>query len=191
MFYGTSAETGINSVERARKLYFFKSCDAIVAIGGGSVIDCAKAAASGIANSKKSISSLSGYQKVGRKIPIIVAAPATAGTGAEVTACAVIKDINGDKRVIADTRISPQYAVLDPLMTENLPKDLTAYTGMDALTHATESYINKYSLKVQEKMHKQQLSLLQKILQVYTIRMEECIQEKICLRHRTLLVVHL
>lgn len=147
VFYGTSAETGINSVERARKLYFLKSCDAIVAIGGGSVIDCAKAAASGIANSKKSISSLSGYQKVGRKIPIIVAAPATAGTGAEVTACAVIKDINGDKRVIADTRISPQYAVLDPLMTENLPKDLTAYTGMDALTHATESYINKYSLK--------------------------------------------
>ncbi len=147
VFYGTSTETGIESVERARKLYFTKGCGAIIAIGGGSVIDCAKAAAAGIANPNKSINSLLGYQKVKRKIPVIVAVPATAGTGAEVTACAVIKDINGNKKIIADTRISPQYAVLDPIMTESLSKNLIAYTSMDALTHATESYINKYSLK--------------------------------------------
>lgn len=147
LFYGTSPETGIGSVECAKKLYIKKGCSAIVAIGGGSVIDCAKAAAGGIANPGKNISRLSGYQKVRKKIPVIVAVPTTAGTGAETTACAVIKDINGHKKIIADTKISPKYAVLDPLMTQNLPQDLTAYTGMDALTHATESYINMYSFK--------------------------------------------
>lgn len=147
VFYGTGAETDVKSAEIARSLYIKKRCSAIVAIGGGSVTDCAKAAACGIAKQKKSISSLAGYQKVRKLIPVIVAVPTTAGTGAETTACAVIKDINGNKKIIADTKICPKYAVLDPLMTENLPKDLIAYTGMDALTHATESYINKYSSK--------------------------------------------
>lgn len=147
IFYGTGSETDIKSAEAARSLYIKESCNAIVAIGGGSVTDCAKAAACGIAKQKKSIRSLCGYEKVRKLIPVIVAVPTTAGTGAETTACAVIKDVNGDKKIIADTKICPKYAILDPLMTENLPRDLIAYTGMDALTHATESYINKYSSK--------------------------------------------
>ena len=149
VFSGISAETGTESVEMARKIYLQQQCSAIIAIGGGSVIDCAKAAAGGIVNPGKSIINLAGYQKVRRKVPVVVAVPTTAGTGAEATACAVIKDADtGSKKIIADTRIIPRYAVLDPVMTAKLPGHLTAYTGMDALTHATESYLNKYSSKV-------------------------------------------
>lgn len=168
VFYGTSAETGVRSAEAAKRLYIKKECSAIVSIGGGSVLDCAKAAACGIARKDRSISSLAGYQKVRKELPVIVAVPTTAGTGAEVTACVVIKDINGNKKIIADTRVCPKYAVLDPLMTENLPKDLTAYTGMDALTHATESYINKCSSKSSRKDAETAIILIMKnITNVY------------------------
>lgn len=149
VFSGISAETGTASVEMARKIYIKQHCSAIIAIGGGSVIDCAKAAAGGIVNPGKSIINLTGYQKIRKKVPVIVAVPTTAGTGAEATACAVVKDeLTGSKKIIADTKIVPRYAVLDPVMTANMPGYLTAYTGMDALTHATESYLNKYSSKV-------------------------------------------
>ena len=149
VFSGISAETGTGSIEMARKIYLQHKCSAIIAIGGGSVIDCAKAAAGGTVNPGKSIVRLAGYQKVKKKVPVIIAVPTTAGTGAEATACAVIKDdITGVKKIIADTKIVPRYAVLDPVMTASMPGYLTAYTGMDALTHATESYLNKYSSEV-------------------------------------------
>lgn len=152
IFSGTGAETETGGIEKARKLYIAKKCNAIIAIGGGSVIDCAKAAAAGVTRPGKRISRLAGYQKVRRKIPVIVAVPTTAGTGAEVTACAVIKDtVTNNKKIIADTGIVPRFAVLDPLMTGSLPSYMAAYSGMDALTHATEAYINKYSSKSAEK----------------------------------------
>lgn len=152
IFSGTGAETETNGIERARKLYITKRCHAIVAIGGGSVIDCAKAAAAGITRPGKRITRLAGYQKVRRKIPVIVAVPTTAGTGAEVTACAVIKDtVTNSKKIIADTSIVPKFAVLDPVMTKSLPPYMAAYSGMDALTHATEAYINKYTSRGAEK----------------------------------------
>jgi len=180
VFNKVSPETGIKSVEDMRRIYMESRCNAIIAIGGGSVIDCAKAAAGGIANPGRSIRSLSGYQKVkgnsllgnfiwkifpweifsGRKLPVTVAVPTTAGTGAEATACAVIKDVDGSKKIIADTCIAPRYAVLDPLMTQDLPKVMVAYTGMDALTHATEAYINRYSSKNSRKDAKMAVRLI-------------------------------
>lgn len=148
IFSGTSIESGIDSIEYARRLYIRYKCGAIVAIGGGSVMDCAKAAAAGIANPGRKISSLAGYQKCRKRIPLVIAVPATAGTGAETTACAVIRDtVTGSKRIIADTNIIPRFAVLDPVMTRGLPSYMAAYSGMDALTHATESYLNKFSFK--------------------------------------------
>lgn len=152
IFSGTSTETGIDSIEYARKLYMRYNCCAIIAIGGGSVMDCAKAAAAGIANPHKKITSLEGYQKSRKKTPLVVAVPATAGTGAETTACAVVRDVaTGSKKIIADTNIIPKFAVLDPVMTRGLPLHMAAYSGMDALTHATESYLNKFSCKSAEK----------------------------------------
>lgn len=152
IFSGTSPETGIDSIEYARKLYICNKCCAIVAIGGGSVMDCAKAAAAGIANPHRKIASLEGYQKSRKQNPPVIAVPATAGTGAETTACAVVRDVaTGSKKIIADTNIMPKFAVLDPVMTRELPPHMAAYSGMDALTHATESYLNKYSCKSAEK----------------------------------------
>ncbi|MCI9077498.1 MAG: iron-containing alcohol dehydrogenase [Lachnospiraceae bacterium] len=169
IFSGTSAEAGIDSIEYARKLYFCHKCCAIVAIGGGSVIDCAKAAAAGIASPGKKISSLEGYQKSRKKIPLLIAVPSTAGTGAETTACAVIKDVaTGNKKIIADTNIMPKFAVLDPVMTRGLPSHMVAYSGMDALTHATESYLNKYSFKSAEKDAEMAVKLIaENITKVY------------------------
>lgn len=168
VFSGTNGETCIESIEEARKRYVLKGCNAIIALGGGSVIDCAKAAAAGIANPGKSIKSLSGYQKVRKKIPVIVAVPTTAGTGAEATACAVIKDASGNKKIIADIGIIPKYAVLDPAMTAGMPKNLIAYSAMDAFTHATESYLNKYSSRNAEKDAEKAIKLIvENITSVY------------------------
>lgn len=169
IFSGTSTETGIDSIECARKLYLRHNCGAIVAIGGGSVMDCAKAAAAGIANPGKKISSLAGYQKARKKTPLVIAVPATAGTGAETTACAVIRDVTtGSKKIIADTNIIPKFAVLDPVMTRGLPSYMAAYSGMDALTHATESYLNKFSSKSAEKDAEMAVKLIaENIIKVY------------------------
>lgn len=169
IFSGTSQETGIDSIESARWLYLYKNCKAIIAIGGGSVMDCAKAAAAGITNPGKRINRFAGYQKVRKKIPVIVAVPTTAGTGAEVTACAVIRDNStGVKRIIADTGIIPRFAVLDPLMTKKLPSHMAAYSGMDALTYATEAYLNKYTSKDARKDAEMAIKLIAgNIIKVY------------------------
>lgn len=161
VFSEISYETETEDAERARKVYINNNCKAIVAIGGGSVIDCAKATAAGIVNPDKQIRELLGYQKVVKSIPVIVAVPTTAGTGSETTTCAVIKDaVTGNKRVIADTRLIPKYAVLDPVLTVSMSKKLTSYTGMDAFTHAIEAYINKYSSANAKKDAKSAIKLI-------------------------------
>jgi len=120
-------------------------CDAIVAFGGGSSMDAAKAIAMSIAN-KKHPRQLVGYFK-GRRAPMpIYAVPTTAGTGSEVTVAAVISDPEHEKKlVIADTRLVPHMAALDPELMTGLPRPVTAATGMDALTHAVEAYLGKWA----------------------------------------------
>ena len=146
IFSDIGAETDISGIEKARWLYDNNSCEAILAIGGGSAIDCAKGTAAGAARPEKRVDELFGYQKVHADIPLLIAVPTTAGTGSEATACAVIKDArSGAKNIIADTNVYPRYAVLDPLLTVSMSPRLTAYTGMDAFTHAIEAYIGKYS----------------------------------------------
>ena len=115
----------------------------IVAIGGGSVMDAAKAIGLSAANNKHP-SKLVGYFK-GRHGPApIYAVPTTAGTGSEVTVAAVVSDPTVHlKRVIADTRLVPRMAALDPCLMTGLPPAVTAATGMDALTHAIECYCSK------------------------------------------------
>ncbi len=146
IFSDIGAETDISGIEKARWLYDSNSCQAILAVGGGSAIDCAKGIAAGVARPEKRVDELFGYQKVHANIPLLIAVPTTAGTGSEATACAVIKDTkSGAKSIIADTNVYPKYAVLDPLLTVSMSQRLTAYTGMDAFTHAVEAYIGKYS----------------------------------------------
>ncbi len=125
-------------------LYKKHGCDAIVAFGGGSAMDAAKAIGLAAANSKHP-AQLAGYFKGWRAPAPIYAVPTTAGTGSEVTVAAVISDPETHRKlVIADTRIVPRMAALDPNLMVGLPPDITAATGMDALTHAIEAYIGQW-----------------------------------------------
>ena len=132
-------------VEEAVKLYRQEQCQAIVAIGGGSVIDCSKALGARIARPKKSIAKMQGLLKVLKPIPNLYAVPTTAGTGSEATAGAVItNEKNHYKFTVLDLCLVPKYAILDAELTCGLPAIITAVTGMDALTHAVEAYTNKF-----------------------------------------------
>ena len=120
-------------------------CDAIVAFGGGSSMDSAKAIAISMTNPKP-LRSLAGYFK-GRSNPLpIYAVPTTAGTGSEVTVAAVISDpVKHDKVVIIDPRLVPKMAALDATLMTGLPPHITAATGIDALTHAVEAFVGNWA----------------------------------------------
>ena len=148
VFDKTNANPTVNNVEEARQLYINENCTSIIAFGGGSPMDCAKAVGARIAYPKKSVGDLKGILKVRRRIPTLVAIPTTAGTGSETTLAAVITDSEKKyKYAINSFSLIPRYAVLDPEVTFTLPKSLTATTGMDALTHAVEAYIGRSTTK--------------------------------------------
>ncbi len=145
LYDGVSPDAPIPEIERGIEFYRDNRCQALVAVGGGSPMDASKVIASAVANDKHP-RKLVGYFK-GLKTPEpIYAVPTTAGTGSEVTVAAVISDHEaGKKYVIADTRLVPQMAALDPSLMTGLPAHVTAATGMDALTHATEAYLGKWA----------------------------------------------
>lgn len=140
----TQPDPTIENVEEALKLYNENNCDSIIAIGGGSPIDCAKAVGACVAYPNKKLGELGGKLKVLKAIPLLIAIPTTAGTGSEVSPAAVIKDtVEGRKYVLMSFPLIPHYTVLDASLTYSLPPHLTATTGMDALTHAIEAYIGR------------------------------------------------
>lgn len=139
-------------IEKGIDLYRRKGCDAIVAFGGGSVMDAAKTIGLSAANDKHP-RQLVGYFKGLHAPPPLYAVPTTAGTGSEVTVAAVISDPErGRKLVIADTRLVPDMAALDPLLMIGLPPAVTAATGMDALTHAVEAFIGYWGTAFTDRM---------------------------------------
>lgn len=156
VFCDVSPNPKVKDAEKAAQKYREEECDSVVAFGGGSAMDCAKIAAALVSSDKNSIKNMRGYLKVKGKLVKIFAIPTTSGTGSETTIAAVITDSDkGDKFSISDPKLIPAYAVLDPSLTLNMPKGLTASTGMDALTHAVEAYIgvggNKYTNALAEK----------------------------------------
>lgn len=136
------------NVADALKLYNENNCQAIIAFGGGSAMDCAKGVGARIARPKKSLNQMKGVLKVRRKLPLLIAIPTTAGTGSETTLAAVITDSETrHKYAINDFPLIPSYAALMPELTIGLPKHITSTTGMDALTHAVEAYIGRSTTK--------------------------------------------
>lgn len=134
----------IENVEAARRLYLACGARAVIAVGGGSAIDCAKAVCARIARPDKTVQRMRGILRILRKTPLLIAAPTTAGTGSETTVTAVITDSSAHhKYPINDFVLIPDYAVLDAKLTLDLPPYFTAITGMDALTHAIEAYIGR------------------------------------------------
>lgn len=158
------------NVEEAREVYLKEKCEAIIAFGGGSSMDCAKALGARIAYPKKSLNKMKGILRVLRRIPPLVAIPTTAGTGSEVTLAAVITDSEKqDKYALMSFPLIPRYAVLDPEVTFTLPPHLTATTGMDALTHAVEAYIGRSTTReTRQKALEATALIFQNIEKAYT-----------------------
>ena len=134
----------VSNVEEALAFYTINNCQGLIAFGGGSSIDCAKAVGARVVCPNKPLSKMKGILKIRKKIPFLAAIPTTAGTGSEVTVTAVITDEKTNyKYPMSDFPLIPDVAVLDPKVTFTLPKSLTATTGVDALTHAIEAYIGR------------------------------------------------
>ncbi|PLL87096.1 ethanolamine utilization protein EutG, partial [Klebsiella pneumoniae] len=115
-------------------------CDGVVAFGGGSVLDAAKAVALLVANPEQTLGEMTEHSELRPRLPLI-AVPTTAGTGSETTNVTVIIDaVSGRKQVLAHASLMPDVAILDAALTEGVPPHITAMTGIDALTHAVEAY---------------------------------------------------
>ena len=151
VFDETVPNPTIENIEDAAKMYKVNKCKALVAFGGGSPIDCAKAAGIRIVRPYVPFGFLKGMLKVWVRIPYLVAIPTTAGTGSEVTVTTVVSDHKNKKKYpINDLVLIPRLAILDSNLAIDLPPHLTSTTGMDALTHAVESFINRSNTRKTE-----------------------------------------
>lgn len=135
-------DASITAVKEISKLALESGAEGLIAVGGGSVIDAAKAANFTFSHGGDLIEDYSGAGTLTAPLKPFVVIPTTAGTGSECTLVAVIYDVeNKVKLAFSDGYLLPKLAVLDPVMTQSLPAKLTASTGMDALTHAVESFV--------------------------------------------------
>lgn len=151
----------IGNIEEGLNIYKENKCDAIIAYGGGSPIDCAKGIAARATNPKRPLPKMKGLLKVKHKPAFLIAIPTTAGTGSEATVAAVISNAKThEKYAINDPKLIPLYAVLDPKLLVSLPGKVTSTTGMDALTHAVEAYIGGSNTKATRKEAKEAVLLI-------------------------------
>ena len=163
IFHDVKPDPDISDVEMLKEMYIKDSCQALIAIGGGSVIDCSKVALACVQMKKLDVTTVLHTGRVSKQLPLLIAVPTTAGTGSEVTAGAVITDpIQKRKYALSNLFLIPKYAVLDSSLLVSLPSKMTAYTGMDALTHAIEAYINHFNNR---KTNKYALEAIQSIFQ--------------------------
>jgi alcohol dehydrogenase len=135
------ADSDLKTIKEIAELYRASECDAIIAIGGGSVIDTAKGVNVLVSLGGDDLMKYAGAGKVKSKLKPMIVVPTTSGTGSEVTLAAVIADHEKNVKLgFVSYNLLPDIAILDSRMTQTLPPHLTALTGMDALTHACEAY---------------------------------------------------
>lgn len=157
----TRPNPNVDNVEEALRLYKLHECDCIIAIGGGSSMDCAKALGARAVYPKKQLGQMKGILRVNRRLPVLIAIPTTAGTGSEVTLASIITDSEKrHKYALMSFPLIPRYAVLDAALTYSLPPHLTATTGMDALTHAVEAYIGRSTTKETRRLSEEAVKLI-------------------------------
>ena len=166
IFDQIKANPTIENVQSGVEAFKASGADCIVAIGGGSSMDTAKAIGIIITNPEfADVVSLEGVAPTKNKCVPIIAVPTTAGTAAEVTINYVITDVaNNRKMVCVDVHDIPVVAVVDPDMMASMPKGLTAATGMDALTHAIEGYITKGAWEMSDMFHIKAIEIIAKSL---------------------------
>ncbi|MBQ6865113.1 MAG: lactaldehyde reductase [Clostridia bacterium] len=152
----------IENVQNGVAAFKAADCDCIVAVGGGSSMDTAKAVGIIITNPAfADVRSLEGVAPTTNKCVPIIAVPTTAGTAAEVTINYVITDVEKNRKMVCvDVHDIPVIAVVDPDMMSTMPKGLTAATGMDALTHAIEGYITKGAWEMSDMFHLKAIEII-------------------------------
>ena len=166
LFTDIKANPTIENVQNGVKAFQDAQADCIIAVGGGSVMDTAKAIGVIINNPEfADVRSLEGVAPTKKHAVFTVAVPTTAGTAAEVTINYVITDVEKKRKfVCVDTNDIPEIAVVDPDMMSSMPKGLTAATGMDALTHAIEGYITKGHCVISDMFHLEAIKLISQSL---------------------------
>lgn len=143
IFSDITSEPSNIVIEDAVRQLTNSGCNGLISVGGGSSIDAAKAVAV-LAINEGSISDFQGYNKVGKRGLSHIAIPTTAGTGSEVTRVTVINDLSRNvKMMCLDNAFMPDASIIDYELTLSMPKSLTAFVGLDALTHAIESYVSR------------------------------------------------
>lgn len=152
VYDGVRPDPQVEQCEEAFSVLQRANCDAVLAVGGGSVMDCAKIVAARATN-PKSITEMTGFFKVKHAPLPIFCIPTTAGTGSEVSVGAVVSDpARKMKLPVIDHKLIPRMAALDGRLMLGLPRQVTAATGMDALTHAIEAYISRIATPESDQM---------------------------------------
>lgn len=167
IFTEIEANPSVDTVDKATQAYIKSGADFIVALGGGSPMDVAKAVAV-VAKYGGSIIDYEGANKVPGKIVPMIAIPTTAGTGSEVTAFSVITDHSRDyKLTVFSYELLPEYALLDPQLITTTPAAVAAACGIDAFIHAEEAYVSKAASPFSEAMSEKAMELIGKSIRAF------------------------
>ncbi len=168
IFDGVPANSSVGTVEDGARMARDAGADLLIAIGGGSPIDTAKAMRMLISEGG-TLADYQGYNLLERPLIPMVAIPTTAGTGSEVSPFAVIRDEDTQiKMTFGSPFLAPELAILDPEMTRTLPPHLTAATGMDALTHAIEAFVSSQSNLISDALSLQAIDIISNNLRAAT-----------------------
>ena len=164
VFDGVLPDPAFDQVQAGEAMLRAENCQAVIAVGGGSVLDAAKMMAM-LHTNPGPLKKFEGIQKCKKPGLPLFAIPTTAGTGSEITLAAIITDSVSHKKIpIADSKMIPGYIALDAEIMKGMPPGITAATGMDALTHAVESYLSKASSESTEIQAKAAVRLIFKYL---------------------------
>lgn len=173
VFDGVEPNPKVANVEQGTKVFLDGKCDGLVAVGGGSPMDTAKAIGI-VASNGGSIRDYEGLHKVKKSLPPIIAIPTTAGTASEVSMWSVITDPDRNyKMSIASVFQAPKVAIVDPMMTITMPSPVTAATGMDALTHAIEAYVSRFQEPLSDVLAEKAIGLVGESLRTATVNGED------------------
>lgn len=172
IFSEIEADPDISSVENGTELAKANGCDLVVGVGGGSSLDTAKAIGIMLTNPGH-IRDYVGINKVQTQAAPVIAVPTTAGTGSEMTIWSVLSDKKEKVKLSVGSPYNcPTLALCDPELTVTLPPHITAATGMDALTHALESYVNKATQPISEGLALQAMKMIAKSLRLAVVQGE-------------------
>jgi len=167
VFKEVQPDPTLEVVDTVRQLFLDNQCDAVIGIGGGSSIDTAKGVSAAVAN-PGDLGQYEGKNKLPNRGPDVIAIPTTAGTGSEVTHAMVLKDTKRKYKMgILSQNLHPKAAILDPQLLTTLPRGLAAITGMDALSHAIESYTSNQAQPITEALGLHAIRLIAKYLRPF------------------------